>query len=265
MTTIMLAGDVHGRLDHVRDLCKWANKAGCQRLVMLGDWGFTWDPAEVDRYLLRQSELAEEFGLELAFIDGNHENFDVLEDLGAFGAEEAVEISPHLWYLPRGSVQEWGGLRWLACGGAVSVDKDPMPGWPGRTEGVSWWPQELITEADVERCKAQGQVDILLSHDAPPTLGLQAYLDEYSRIIRLPYKLDALSEKSRQYIAEIVLECRPEFVFHGHYHHRYNGTFDHGDDFVTKVIGIDRDKQGAKSYVIVDTDLFPWAYTKAES
>ena len=61
-----------------------------------------------------------------------------------------VAVSDHVTMLPRGHRWELGGRSFVALGSAPSVNRDLL------TEGVSWWPTEVMLEEHVEATVAGG-------------------------------------------------------------------------------------------------------------
>ena len=59
--------------------------------------------------------------------------------------------------MKRGEVFNIDGKTFLALGGAMSHDKEPFvrqtygrpDRWPGRTEGIDWWAQEVPDRQDL--------------------------------------------------------------------------------------------------------------------
>jgi predicted phosphodiesterase len=256
---IMIAGDTHGSMPHAESLFKWGVRHHVERIIQVGDFGYLWPDKEKPlRRIKRLSAWAEQYGIPFWWLDGNHDNFDLMTELGAFGADEPVEMFPGVTYLPRGSRFEAAGLSFAALGGAVSIDKNhrisnEIPDLPPHK--VSWWHQETIKDEDVDKLIAGGPVDVLLSHDAPDSQELLEFLRVFGEYHRIAYKIDAESQANREQMNRAVDTIQPKFLFHGHYHHRYNG--ERGE---TKIVGLGRDGDGTQSYVVVDTDLFPWSY-----
>jgi Icc-related predicted phosphoesterase len=115
------------------------------------------------------------------FIDGNHENFDIINK---FDQNRISEVAPQLYYVPRGTVADIQGRRIGFMGGAPSIDKH----W--RTARLDWFPEEVITLENVDKLISNvGDVplDILVTHAAPTYINLAHFgkldLDEW----RLPY------------------------------------------------------------------------------
>ena len=70
-------------------------------------------------------------------------------------------ISEHIRHLKRGRCYNIQGKNILTLGGADSVDKFR------RTEGLSWWKDEAITDEDVSRIDSNIHYDYVLTHCCP--------------------------------------------------------------------------------------------------
>lgn len=136
-------------------------------LIILGDFGLLWADPPTQKETDRLDWL--EFQPWTTFVvDGNHENFDMLEKLPVthgFGGS-IQEIRPHVVRLMRGETYTIGGHTFFVVGGAHSIDAQ----W--RVPHQSWWPQEVPVESERERiaaaAQAVGEVDYVLTH-CPPT------------------------------------------------------------------------------------------------
>jgi len=229
MTRILFAGDVHGNLSHVRRLLAVAIRERCDRIVQLGDFGYWPHMSDFDDEV---AELSAKAGIAWYWLDGNHENFDALEDAVDMASPVPVLMANGLTYLPRGCTWEWDGVRFMAFGGGYSIDKQ----W--RVEGSSWWPQELPTRLEQERALEATVVDVLLTHDAP---------EGTCPIINPGYKGDEISSANRRWITELATTHDPDILIHGHYHHRYSADLDG-----IRVEGLDCDENPDKSWLVLD-------------
>lgn len=237
----VVAGDWHGNTVATRRAMHFAQKFGASEVFQVGDFGFGWrQVASGDAMIDACSRAASAYEVDLFWLDGNHENFDKLEEIGAFGAQEPVELAPRVFYVPRGCVIERDGKRALVIGGAYSVDKKY------RTPHKSWWPQEEITHADLERCYEAGEVDVVFSHDAPHpafvaalTLAADGDLAEADHLV---WKNDLAfpgAAPNRMALQSVLESANPRLWVHGHYHTQYeallaNGTFVYGLDMETE-------------------------------
>lgn len=202
-------------------------------------------------YWLQKTEnVLAQFGIPLYFLDGNHEWFDGMEQLGIdINGDDFFQVTPHITYLPRGFAWEWDGVRFLSLGGAVSADKE----FRDREEAAgthvkTWWAQESITDAQMERAARRGKVDVMLCHDTVEIpSALMWHLRGYGGMFGP--KLDALSRTNREKISYVVRYTHPKFLFHGHYHFSYKEQWEG-----TYVRGLDRDTRGQDSYWGFDTE-----------
>ena len=216
---IILAGDFHGNLFHAEQVFHHAQGKGAEAIVQLGDFGFGWEftRSGACKFTEQIGEMAAQHGVPLYWIDGNHENFDLLEQTLAGLTPQAdgtyrLSADPvGVFYIPRGTVLEWDGQRILCCGGAVSIDKGR------RRQGVSWWPQEPIGDSDVEKCFEAGPADILLTHDFPMECNIvDRHLDPY-----WGEEANANSQANRKRVSKILVGSDARRVFYGHLHISY--------------------------------------------
>lgn len=188
---VFITGDIHGNNSIEKFAPENFNAEGLTRddyIIILGDFGLVWDdpPSTDEAYWLDWLEARPWTTL---FIDGNHENFDLL---GTFDVEpwhggQVRRIREHVMHLARAEVFEIGGHSFFTLGGAYSTDKQ----W--RTPFVTWWPQEVPDErvralADAKVAEV-GRVDYVLTH-CPPAgafyemchsdLVAELYVDEYN-------------------------------------------------------------------------------------
>lgn len=235
---VLVAGDTHGSLEHLSRLCVAATDEGADLIIQVGDFGFSWSLGA----LSQADELLGKYGIELWWLDGNHENFDILE-IG-FGAtpDDPVATKTGTWitYMPRGYRFTLDGVRCMAFGGAISIDRQ----W--RKPGVSWWRQEAITNRQVDRALDGSFIDILFCHDAPNNGGLeQFFLPGVG-----PGELRD-SALSRAALDKVVEHLTPGLVVHGHYHGRYSRTIGQ-----VAIEGLSCAGAGADSWMMIDTDWF---------
>lgn len=248
MRRLLVAGDTHGNVVHAAYLADEAQRLGCDAIFQVGGWGFTWPGTNLLEPL---SRLLRSAGVPMYFIDGNHENFP---DLAARGLSRAPAITPLgssaqeepvVFYVPRGHLWVWEGTRFVAMGGAVSIDQ------ASRVGGVSWWREEAITHADLERAAknlagSPGPVDVFISHDAPAGI---PYIEDW-----VGPPMDAVSQlscRNREALGRVVEAARPAFLVHGHYHVAYSDEMMLRDGTVVPVRGLDSD-QGQRTFMVLD-------------
>jgi len=214
---VIFAGDVHGNEAHLRRLFRHAVEKSVDTIVQVGDLGW-WGRADWGRKFINLlGELVDTTLVEFRFIGGNHEDWDILEAYEKqYGTSKPFRIPTSsglhdgLWYLPTGSTFKLGEKTLMALGGGFSVD------WMYRTVGESWWPQELITQADIDSLPEDIKVDILVSHEVPESVPMYSWKDD------LGDKHD-----QRKLVLEAVRKVKPGLVIAGHHHTRFSGhTFE---------------------------------------
>lgn len=228
--TALVVGDMHGNLfSWGRTIVPAIRRHRPDVVIQVGDFGFGWD----QYYLEVLDEILDDCaGPDVIWLDGNHENFDWLEAMAAFGAPSAFATSRRTWYLPRGYTWEWQGRRCMSVGGAYSVDK------PYRTPRSSWWEQEELTDADVARAQAAGHVDVLFAHDA--FAGFKVPGPHAAR--KQAGEFDRLAQPNRLKLLDIVKSAKPSLYVHGHYHWGYERDARAGDHEV-HVVGLNREDE----------------------
>lgn len=207
---VLLAGDWHGNNDFSTKVLRLAHDLACPTVLQLGDFGL-W-PGREDRWLDHLDTQAAAAGVDLYWIDGNHENHAALEALTK-PSTGLVPMRDHVTWASRGARWDWAGVRFGALGGAVSADRFL------RREGHNWWPGEAAAQADVDRL-GDAPLDVLATHAAP-----SAYPSP-SRIPRLPADILADAAAHRALLDQAVSRTRPRLVVHGHYHLRLHADLD---------------------------------------
>jgi len=229
---VLLAGDWHGNLGWALRVVDHAADVHAEVIVHVGDFGI-WQGSAGMKYLRRLDQRLTERGLRLVFIDGNHENHDLLATYPV-GADGTTPITATIRHLPRGHRWVWHGHIWLALGGATSLDRDVRVPW------VDWWPGEAITAAQAARVIADGPVDIMLCHDAPAGV---PRLEQ--RIGPNPQGFPAAALRSahqhRMLLRAVVDAVRPCQLWHGHYHWAYRDELVLDGSHRVQVTGLDMD------------------------
>ncbi|WP_048895539.1 metallophosphoesterase family protein [Mycolicibacterium conceptionense] len=236
---IAIAGDWHGNFRWARHILTTPHLRGVEAVVHTGDFGF-WPGRGGQEYLDRLEEVLAKLGIPMYWVKGNHE---WQPELAAWPVTDGVQIiRPHIIHLPAGFRWTWQGQTWLALGGAVSVDREQ------RVAGIDWWPDEVITDLDVEAAIAGGPADVMICHDAPRGVGA---LDMFLSVngFRLSPIIQSDADHSRDQVRKVVDAVKPRFLFHGHYHHKYSDDL-HGDGFTTLVAGLDCDGTSMRGNVI---------------
>ena len=109
----------------------------------------------------------------LAFVCGNHENYDALEryPVDDWHGGKVHRIRPHVLHLTRGQIFELEGCRFFTMGGTKSHDTNH------RINHISWWRQELPSDEEYIEAlqnleRYNWQVDYIITHCAPTSIAL---------------------------------------------------------------------------------------------
>lgn len=161
---VYVTGDLHGDMERFDEKVLKKLKKN-DTLIVLGDFGFLWDGSKAEQKNLKWLTKRR---YQLLFIDGCHENFDMLKEYPEveYKGGKARHLGGNLYYIMRGSILEIEDKKLLCFGGAESWDKED------REEGINWWRSELPSSAELEYCannlrRVNGKVDYVLTHDAP--------------------------------------------------------------------------------------------------
>lgn len=174
---LFITGDIHGDIDIDKLSHKsWRDgkRLGCgDILAICGDFGLVWSDPPLPRHAWWLKWLCEK-PWTTVFVDGNHENFDVLDAMPVerwSGGKVHVTCrgkdgDPKVVHLMRGQLFDLNGWRTFAFGGAQSHDI------AYRLPRVSWWEQEMPATEEVAAAEAMldeagWSVDLVLTHCAP--------------------------------------------------------------------------------------------------
>lgn len=224
---VMLAGDWHGNARWAEVCCQHAYRNGADAILQLGDFGFWTEGRGTDEYLSRVERAASKGKIRVFWVDGNH------EDHSRF-AEFNDPARPMTTHLPRGHRWTWWGKRFMALGGAFSVDRFC------RTEGVDWWPGEKLSEDDVARASRDDgtPVDVVVAHDCPTGVHIPGVGADWGTQHRGVFPDHMLYQASlhRDEVRKVYDATRPGLWAHGHYHRMYGFEQDG-----TKFLGLNMD------------------------
>jgi hypothetical protein len=219
---VFLLGDTHGQAGWIKRASQIAVNNDCKVILQLGDFGFWPHTGSGKVFLDEVTRWMHRDGLELWWVDGNHENHDWLAEQ-PHDEDGFWRLGP-IVHIGRGARWTWGDRTFLGCGGAYSIDKYY------RREGESWWAGETITEADIIRCGTE-HADVLVSHDAP--WGANNVIGPFTAGDKDDYPESAANRKRLAAICDAV---QPDLLVHGHYHHRNKTLYKD-----TRVEGFSRD------------------------
>lgn len=238
-TRVLIAGDTHGDINHIRYLVQRAKPNFCGAILILGDYGFWEHEAQGITFNSMVSVIASKAEIDVYFIDGNHDKTSLLlrrysDDVTEDGF---LRLRERLFYIPRGHRWEWSGVKFAAFGGAYSIDKQ----WRLDAEAVSrraeslWFPEEEMTDEEMAIHLLNGSpVDVIVAHDKPRASNPKWNRKEY---------LECVPNQDRLQMA--VLALRPTLYLHGHLHYRYIDRIRVDGDTWCQVHGFDANPAAA--------------------
>jgi Icc-related predicted phosphoesterase len=208
---ILICGDTHGDLNYAGGrIVNAALKNECEKIIVCGDFGL-WEHTDWGlKFTQKLSKRLVENNLSLFFVDGNHENHDLLyayhqDRISRTGKDGITEIKQNIYHIPRGHCFTFGNTNFMGFGGAFSIDRS------SRQIRKSLWLGEEIIEEDYETAiknfkEFDKPIDVLISHEGPCSP------------IRFSGKDDLNSVQQRQFIQRLINEVNPKKVYFGHYH-----------------------------------------------
>lgn len=245
---VVVFGDVHGNFRQVTRALDVAQHELINVLVQVGDFGI-WHGDHGAQFLDAVNSELEDRDMWLLFVDGNHENFDVLYSYEINREDGTRPVRSRIIHLPRGLRWEWFDRRFGALGGAHSVDRQ----W--RKEDVSWWPEEWVSDSELETFAAGGPVDVLFMHDSPEGAP-NMIVDSGINPMGFPLEDLNLANMHRKRLAQVVNPTSPALIMHGHYHKYMVGTYTPaGASRSCDVIGLDEGSTGYTSKFIYVLDV----------
>ncbi len=164
---IYVTGDTHGDYSRFRDPAVKKLRRG-DTLIICGDFGFFWDGSRKEKSIIKKIIGK---GYTVAFLDGCHENFDILESfpITEWNGGKARVIDKKLVHLMRGQVYTIEGKKIFTFGGGHSQDFD------FRRSSDNWWKREKpsheeIIEAIDNLKRHDNTVDYVITHEPPVSL-----------------------------------------------------------------------------------------------
>ena len=208
---IFITGDTHGEVDirkfNSRKFSEQRNLTKSDFIIITGDFGLLWDGSNEYNYWLK---WLSEKNFTTLFIDGNHENFEMLNSYPVitWNGGKAHQITDSVIHLMRGQIFLIDGYKFFTFGGAKSSDKE------FRKEGVSWWKEEMPNQEEY----AEGfrnlevnkwKVDFIVTHTCP--VKIQKVLLEKS-------DKNLETTELNQYLSEIDSKTNYKHWYFGHNH-----------------------------------------------
>lgn len=179
---IFVCGDIHCPIDIKKlNTTKWKEQKKLTKddvLIQLGDCGLVWyykNNKKIKEDLYWQKQMANK-NFTFTFLDGNHENHDLLSKLPIkekWGGKVGVisTVKGNIYYLKRGEIYTINNKKILIIGGAKSNDIE------SRTENKNWWKKETLLKEEIDNIylnlnKHNWKVDFVCSHTCPKEISL---------------------------------------------------------------------------------------------
>ena len=169
---VFVTGDLHGNFERFKPkyFPEQARMTKQDIMICAGDFGGVWFGDSRDDEML---DWLERLPFTLAFVCGNHENYDVLErcPVEDWHGGKIHRVRPHVLHLMRGQIFELESYRFFTMGGAKSHDTNH------RINHISWWRQELPSDEEYIEAlqnleRYNWQVDYIITHCAPTSIAL---------------------------------------------------------------------------------------------
>lgn len=242
---ICLIGDTHGRTKSLLKIIEASYNYEIDCFFQLGDFGFTMTP-KLEKSLLEVIDPAlSARGVPLYWLDGNHENFERMQELDLDRHAPAFQdITDNIIYSGRGNRFCWDDVWFCSYGGAISVNQDKL------IPMLSWWREEEINYDHISSFNQP--IDVLLSHDSPVGSSyLQAYLEANDI---WPDRLQRLSRFNASLLNELIVRTGVIRIYHGHTHFSYHENVKIGNKY-RSVTGLDKVDKHVENLctLIVDT------------
>lgn len=172
-------------------------------VIICGDFGGVWDESNEEKYWIKWLKSK---NFTTLFVDGNHENFDILNSLPTteFCGGTVHKVDDGIYHLMRGEVYCIDEKKFFVFGGAGSHDKEH------RTEGKNWWKEELPNEKEyinAERNLEKNgfRCDYIITHSAPCSV---------QKTVAPDYEENELT----MFLEHVKDESEYNKWFFGHYH-----------------------------------------------
>ena len=207
---LFITGDTHGRNDILKlrqnNTLSSLNKE--DYLIIAGDFGGVWDGNWQDRIV---QNFYDEQPYTTLFVDGNHENFDLLNQYPVenWNGGKVHHITDKIIHLIRGQIFTISDKTIFTFGGGLSIDKI------NRTSGISWWPQEEPSENECREAMDNLEshnflVDYVITHAGPESI-VRNEINSAHKLLRL----DCQTEK---FLDKVLESTKYKHWFCGHYH-----------------------------------------------
>jgi len=205
MSRIAIVGDVHGKIDLMLERTLELN---VDVIMQVGDLGTFIFEERMDRAARKHDGIGnfveyysgkKQFPLPVYFIKGNHDDFNVLEEI------KKGKIK-NLNFMENGTVDNICGKLFGALGGNYSRTRYDFNHNNSQLHGKR---RKHFNHQDVEALEKFSNIYAIIAHDCPNEVGIKNKFDE--------------SDCGSPEVRAMIEKIQPRFYFHGH-HHCYTET-----------------------------------------
>ena len=233
---IYITGDTHAdfRRFNTTNFPEQCNMNKDDYVIICGDFGGVWWK-KGDKYYKDQEhwlDWLEDKPFTTLFIDGNHENFDLLNSFKAddWNYGKVHKIRDSVIHLMRGEMYDLQGYKFFCFGGAESHDISDgileLKNWTQevkklrrlrkymyRVNHLSWWKEELPSQEEISHANEvleenDYKCDFFITHCCAVSTGALIGVPENNYFT--------------QYLEELKYKLRYKKHFFGHYHDNKN-------------------------------------------
>lgn len=201
-----IVSDIHGhiRLPWLKEELSKIDLANNDYLIITGDAGICWDSIQNKNVMDFYNSLP----CKTLFVDGNHENFDVLlkYPVVEFCKGKAHKISEKIYHLIRGEIFMLSNKKVFCFGGGFSAkiltNSSPIYVWNEELPNLEEYKNGLD---NLKKCNFN--IDLILTHSAPLSVVKGNLFSNYPNDNELLNYLELIKNKTKY-----------SHWYYGHYH-----------------------------------------------
>lgn len=200
---VFVTGDIHSEIYprfNTKNFAAQKELTKNDYVIVLGDFGIPWFNDRSDQHMLKELQKR---NFTTLFIDGNHENYDYLNNLPVetWNGGKIHKINDSVYHLMRGQVFNIDNHTFFTFGGARSHDisdgiiendenvkenvkrMNRLGKHYYRINHVSWWKEEMpkvdeFKEGIANLEQHNYRIDFVLTHDAPTSIRAQMLVSD---------------------------------------------------------------------------------------
>lgn len=206
---IYVCGDLHGRfIKEEYNSLPYFNKE--DYIIVCGDFGYLLQDKQKKEELKNLDDLQSSVnGATVLFVDGNHENFNRLNNLKSeyMFDNEVGKVRDGIYHLKRARPYHINGKSIFTFGGATSTDR------MNRIPGLNWWHQEVPNELEIDlgyNVLDSERFDYIITHTCP--VSVRRHISN-KKLYNIYCYTETVLEKFRDYINDDF-----DKWYFGHFH-----------------------------------------------